>query len=214
MKTIVSSLLSFFLFAIVPLRAQRPPEGLQRVIEISGGEGGEGFSGQNINGLAVGWSLKRDYHNVTISARLANGGGIDGYAGGTAYLTRMIGPHSKSIHEVAKKEFELPGNYNGMFTLFTNLDLAAGEYWLVFEDPDNGRKTYANWVVAAPFTLRTTKGTHYLGTTASTYPTEAPVYMPATLVHEVNRNFGYQFEVIGEPVPLLKDEDPSRATLR
>jgi hypothetical protein len=211
MKTAVWSLLSLLLFTTVPLRAQRPPEGLQRAIEL---RGEEGVGGQNINGLAVGFSLNRDYHNVTVAARLANAGGIEGYAGGTAYLTRMIGLHSRSIHEVAKKEFELSQDYNGMFTLFTNLDLAAGEYWLVFEDPDNGRKTFANWLAAAPFVVRTTKGTHYLGTTESTFPTEAPTYMPATLVHEVNRNFGYQFEVIGEPVPLLKDEDPSRVTLR
>jgi hypothetical protein len=211
MKTVVWSLLSLLLFAIVPLRAQRPLEGLQRAIEI---RGEENMGGTNINGLAVGWSLKRDYHNVTIAARLANGGGIGGYAGGTVYLTRMIGPHSRFSHEVARKDFELPENYKGMFTLFTDLHLAAGEYWLVFEDPDNGRLSYANWLVAAPFVLTMSQGTRYLGTTASTYPTEAPTYMPATLVHEVNRQYGYQFEVIGEPVPLLKDEDPSRATLR
>lgn len=212
MKTVAWSLLSLLLFGVVPLHAQRPPEGLlQRAIEI---RGGNDVGGANINGLAVGWSLKRDHRNVTVAAHLANGGGIGGYAGGTAYITRKIGPHSRSSHEVAKKEFELPENYSGMFTLFTDLHLAAGEYWLVFEVPANGRFSYANWLVAMPFFLNTSKGTRYLGTTASTHPGDAATYMPATLIREVDPSYGYQFQVIGEPVPLLKDEDPSRATLR
>lgn len=207
MKIAVGALLSLVLSGMVPLCAQQPLEGRQQAIVIGGGDGG----GAGINGLAVGWSLSRAHCNVTIAAHLTNGGGIGAYAGGTAYLTRKIGPHSRTTHEVAKKEFELPESYNGMFVLFTNVNLAAGEYWLVLEDPHNGRFSYANWVVAIPFLISTTKGSQYLGTTNSS---EISTYMPATLIRPVDRQYGYQFEVTGEPEPLLRDEEPSRATLR
>lgn len=211
MKTAALLLLSLVLFGIVPLCAQQLPEGRQPALYIGGGEE---VGGTAINGLAVGWSLKRDYTNVTIAVHLKNGGGIASYAGGTAYLTRKIGPLSRSIDEVAKKEFELPDNYNGIFTLFTNLILAAGEYWLVFEDPHDGRFSYATWVVSIPFVVRGSKGTRYLGTASYAYPGPNANYMPASFFRQSEGLYGYRLEVSGEPVPLLHDEDPSRATLR
>ena len=51
--------------------------------------GGDDQWATGANGLAVGWAFSRRVGNVTISARLANGGG---YAGGTAYLMSRIGP--------------------------------------------------------------------------------------------------------------------------
>lgn len=209
MKAIAGPLVSLLLF-VVPVSAQQPLEGRQHAIYIGGGD----LGGTSINGLAVGWSLKRDHLDVTIAAHLANSGGAGGYAGGTAYLTRRIGPLSQSKDEVAKKEFELPEGYNGMFTLFEKLNLPAGEYWLVFEDPHNGKFSYANWLVSVPFTISTNKGTRYLGTTSSVNPGDSSAYMPATLLRDAEHGYGYQFDVVGEPVPLLKDEDPSRVTLR
>lgn len=212
MKTAAWSLLSLVLFGIVPLCAQQPPEGLQRALYIGGGEE---VGGTAINGLAVGWSLRRDHTNVTIAAHLKNGGGIGSYAAGTAYLTRKIGPLSSTIDEVAKKEFELPDNYNGMFALFTNLILAAGEYWLVFEDPHNERVSYATWVVSIPpFVVHGSRGTRYLGTSSYAYPGPNANYMPASFFRQNEGLYGYRLEVTGEPVPLLHDEDPSRVTLR
>jgi hypothetical protein len=211
MKTALWSLLSLALFGIVPLSAQNPPEGRQRIISVASINEG----GASIHGLSVGFFLRRAHLQVSIAAHLTNSGGIDGYAGGTAYLTRKIGPHSSSIDEVAKKEFELPAEYNGMFTLFEGLDLAPGEYWLVFDGSTKDEKVnYANWLVAMPMSVSANKGTRYLGSTAYGYPNRNSSYLPATFFGEPDRGYGYQFVVVGEPVPLLKDEDPGRATLR
>lgn len=215
MKTAVWSLLSLALFAIVPLSvpasAQQPPEGRQRIISV----GSTNAGGANIHGLSVGWSLRRAHLQVSIAAHLTNNGGVGAYAGGTAYLTRKIGPHSSSIDEVAHKEFVLPDDYSGLFTLFEHLDLAPGEYWLVFDgSTKDGQVNYANWLVAMPSTISMNKGTRYLGSTTYGYPNRNSSYLPATFFPEPNPGYGYQFLVIGEPVPLLKDEDPGRATLR
>ena len=207
MKTAAWSLLSLAL--VVSLSAQQPLEGRQRAICISGGDAG----GTGINGLAVGWSLSRAHVNVSIAAHLANSGGVGAYAGGTAILTRKLGPQSSSFDEVARKEFELPDNYNGLFTLFEGLDLAPGEFWLVFEGPKDGQTSYANWLMSMPFVMSMNKGTRYLGSTYN-YPRHLAAYMPTTLFQQADTRYGYQFVVIGEPVPLLKDEDPGRATLR
>jgi hypothetical protein len=195
MKNVVRLLL--VLVAVCSASAEEfVPVRRQPIIRIQGAN----IGGTNIHGLAVGWSMKRPYVAVSIAAHLSNGGG---YAGGTAILTRKLGPHSGSVDEVARKEFELPEQFCGMFPLFEGLDLAAGEYWLVFEAPRDGRFTYANWSASIPFSLSCTRGTGYLGTTTM----QAAEY-------GLDHRYGYQFEVIGQPVPLLKDEDPGRATLR
>lgn len=211
MKTAAWSLLSLALLAIVPASAQQPPEGLQRIIHVASTNEGNA----NIHGLSVGWYLRRAHMQVSIAAHLANNGGVGAYAGGTAYLTRKIGPHSSTTDEVAKKEFVLPDEFNGLFTLFEHLDLAPGEYWLVFDgSTKDGQTNYATWLVAMPMSVSTNKGTRYLGSTTYGYPNRNTSYLPATFFPTPEPGYGYQFLVTGEPQPLLKDEDPGRATLR
>ena len=72
--------------------------------------GGDDHWTTGANGLAVGWTFSRNVSNVTISARLANGGG---YAGGTAYLTRSIGPATEASDQIAATNFELPTGFQG-----------------------------------------------------------------------------------------------------
>jgi hypothetical protein len=202
MKAAIRLLLPLVL--IVPLYAQEAPE---EPVLLSVGGADSGSTG--VHGLAVGFALDRAYCHVTISARLNNGGGFAGYASSIAWLTRAIGPEATDRDQVARMAFDLPPLYEGMFPLFTDIDLPAGDYWLVLANPPTGRFSYTNWVVSAPLALFKSNGTRYLGTT-SVYSMEVADYPPSSPFGGIYTGFGYQFAVTGEPAGLRPEEQLPR----
>src|SRR5262245_34685041 len=153
---------------------------------------GETFGGVDIDGQAVGWSMDRPYRNVTIRAHLLNGLST---ARGIAYLMHRVGPGTTSASEVASGEFELPREYDGPYPLFSNLNLPAGDYWLVL----SGR---AIWVVSNPGTLTTANGARFLGATILP-PAYMAEYVPASpFALAPAGTYSYQFDVSREPLTV------------
>ncbi len=165
----------------------------ENIITAGGSE--EGTTG--IETLSQGWSMNQRFRDVTISAHLTNGGGS---ARGIAYLMRTIGPGTTCASEVASVSFDLPLGYQGMYTLFTGLDLTAGDYWLVFSKPRRGPFSYANWTISTPRDLTTGPRIRYLGMAWVDSEDRIAEYVPASDFNVLTDRFPYRFEVTGEPV--------------
>lgn len=179
-----SSLLAFLLLAL-PLFGDT-------IISAAGSEAGS----TGIETLSQGWSTHQRFRNVTISAHLSNGGGS---ARGIAYLMRTIGPGTTCASEVASVQFDLPLGYDGMYTLFTGLDLAAGDYWLVFSKPRRGPFSYANWTLSTPRDLTLNPRVRYLGMAWVDSEDRIAEYVPASDFNVLTDQFPYRFEVTGDP---------------
>lgn len=188
-------IVSFLLTAVLPARAQ----------EVLVSVAGDDFGGTGIDGLGAGWSLNQRFVNVQIAAHLSNGGGS---ARGIAYLMRSVGPGTSCIQEIATTRFELPSGYNGMFTLFSNLHLDAGDYWLVFPKPRAGPFSYANWIVSNPATVTTASAARYLGTLYPSFGSDLEEYVPASEFVILRNGWAYHIEVSGEPF------EPRRRVIR
>ena len=157
---------------------------------------GQDFGSTGIDGLGAGWSFSQRFVNVKVAAHLNNGGGS---ARGIAYLMRSVGPGTSCIQEIAVTRFDLPTGYNDMFTLFTNLDLDAGEYWLVFAKPRYGPFSYANWMVSNPATVTDSSAARYLGTLYPSSSADRPEYVPALEFDVLRNGWAYHLEVSGDP---------------
>jgi hypothetical protein len=192
MKRALWLLWSLVLLTSVPAWAQLGPR--ERTVTMFSVTG-EDEGGTGAHGLAVGWSLDRDYRNVSISARMNNGGGP---AAGVAYLMRAIGPGASPADEVAREEFDLPLPFDGMVPLFKELDLRAGTYWLVFSRPLDGRFSYANWLIARSPTMRTSRGVKFIGTTWPVNFDAANPYIPHSYFIPSLEWVAYQLQVTGD----------------
>ena len=168
--------------------------------------GGADFGVTGIAGLGAGWSLSQRFVNVKIAAELSNGGGS---ARGIAYLMRSVGPGTTCIQEIATTKFDVPADFQGMLTLFSNLDLPAGDYWLVFSKPRSGPFSYANWMVSNPAEVTTAGGVRYLGTL---YPSGSEIeeYVPATAFDVLQNGWAYHLEVSGQAA----NPEPRRRVVR
>jgi hypothetical protein len=177
------------LFFAVPLFAQEgpqpPPEEPRTVLAI----GGEVTWGIGVNGRAVGFALARAHHHVTIAARLGNGGG---HAPFDAYLMRNIGPEATEGDEVARTLLDLPYPALGWTTLFEDMDLERGVYWLVIAKPRDKPFSSINWIAASPMVLETTCDIRYLGTRAYTFFSDAADYIPASKFKKEIDPYGFQ----------------------
>jgi hypothetical protein len=209
MRAAIRLLLPLVMFVVVPLYAQDAgQDSAEDPVILS--VGGDDFGATSVNGLAVGFALDGPYCHVTVSARLNNGGGFAGYASSIAYLMRTIGPDATHRDQVARVAFDLPPQFDGRFDLFTDIELPAGDYWLVLVNPP-GRFSYTNWSVSAPLALFRSNGARYIGTT-STSPKTMAEYPPSSVFGGTYSGFGYQFAVTGEPgLPDPSDRRPRRA---
>lgn len=201
MRAAIRLLLPLVLFVVIPLYGQ---DSVEHPVILS--VGGDDFGATSVNGLAVGFALYGPYCHVTISARLNNGGGFAGYASSIAYLMRAIGPDATHRDQVARVAFDLPPQFDGRFDLFTDIELPAGDYWLVLVNPP-GRFSYTNWSVSAPLALFKSNGARYIGTT-STSPRTLAEYPPSSVFGATYSGFGYQFAVTGEPGVAHPDDPP------
>ncbi len=181
---------SLFLGSANAAIAPRVPQKSAVLFSISGE--GQGTTAAKSN--AVGWSFSYPMRNVSIAARLSNGGG---FAGGTAYLMRAIGPGTTPQDEVARTTVDLPLGFYDMVPLFTDLDLPAGDYWLLFEVPKTGPFSYLNWDISLPVQLQAKGGVRYLGTKGLTvYDSD---YAPAAPFGDADTRIGYQIEITTSP---------------
>jgi hypothetical protein len=121
--------------------------------------GGPDIGDTGIEGLAEGWSMSFS-GDVSVTAYLANGSGGAPAIDNVAYITSGPLPNLSDI--VASTDFTLPGLYFGTFTLFSNLNLNAGDYWLIFFSP-GPPNSYANWIASNPATVTAAPGAEFLG---------------------------------------------------
>lgn len=183
------------LFVAVPLFAQElpPPAEKPRTLLAVGGEVSWGIG---VNGRAVGFSFAHAHHHVTIAARLGNGGG---HAYFDAYLMREIGPGASEDDEVARASLDLPYPALEWITLFEDVDLERGVYWLVIAKPRDKPFSSINWIAASPMALETSCGTSYLGTKAFTFFSDAAGYLPASKFKKEIDPYGFQIALTEPP---------------
>jgi hypothetical protein len=187
-RSTMGLLLLIIVLAVPPLGAQQLPEPEPErtaILEI----GGKLAWGIGITGQAVGWELTRPRHHVTVTAHLGNGGG---HAYMEAYLMRAIGFDASSRDEVAYASFDLTYPHDGWIPLFADLDLEAGEYWLVVAKPREKAHSSINWMVATPMSLKSTCGVRYLGTKSFTFLSDTAEYLPASKFESKYEPYGFQ----------------------
>jgi hypothetical protein len=109
--------------------------------------------------LSEGWSMNFS-DTVSISVGLENGNPPFPATGNTAYLTSGTSPSLADI--VASTDFTLPGTYDGTLTLFSDVTLNPGSYWLIFSTP-GPPASYANWTLFDPADISTAPGAQFLG---------------------------------------------------
>jgi hypothetical protein len=143
-----------------------------------------------IDGLAEGWSMSFG-GDFSISAYFDNDNGSIPDRDNTAYMTSGSLPSLNDV--VASTHFNLPGNYDGMFTLFSNVSLSEGDYWLILASP-GPPDSYASWVAADPASVNTASGVQYLGYADSD---DHDVTFGAPVIDA----FAYEFTVNAVPEP-------------
>ena len=180
------------LFLAVPLFAQEAPP-VRTVLAVGGNlSWGIGVSG----GRAVGFSLPCARPHVAIAARLGNGGG---HAYLDAYLMRRVGPEATEEDEVARASLDLPYPFLGWVTLFDDVDLERGVYWLVLAKPRDKAFSSINWIAASPMVLESSCGARYLGSSAYIFLSDTADYIPASNFKKEIDPYGFQI-ALTEPL--------------
>jgi hypothetical protein len=187
--SVKSAILVLLAIGMVPLHAQDATVDF-RVPILS--VGGDAVWGKAVIGRAVGFVLLRPHQRVSISARLGNGGGS---ATADVFLTRTIGPGTTIENEVAYRPIDLPYPFFDWFTLFEDLDLDAGEYWLVVARPREKAFSSINWIASYPPLLAGTPDLRYLGARSFVFRSDAADYLPASRFDERPEIESYQIEV-------------------
>ena len=182
--------LVFLLFILaIPLRAQELH--LLERVTVAGARGGVSWP-VAIRAQAVGFVLHRAHQRVTVSARLGNGGG---HAYVDAYLMRQIGPGATMEHEIAYTTFDLAYPFDEWVDLFTDLDLDAGQYWLVIAKPRDVSHSSINWFVAQPLESTGSCSANVLSSRAYTFHFDEAEYIPASKFEKKFEPYRFQFEV-------------------
>jgi hypothetical protein len=158
---------------------------------------GERVETSKADALAIGWSMLRPYRNVTISVRADSG--HDDYTVVTAYLMTRIGPLTHPTAEIARTSYELPPSFDGSWVLFENLDLPAGEYWLVFERPPHAEHGEPEWRILSLKGFTLGMGNRFLGTRAYSYVNHRTEYLPDATYTETRALQGYAVTISGVP---------------
>lgn len=186
MKLAVAVLLTM---GVVPLQAVDSPERVRSPILSVGGEP---VWGKAVVGRAVGFVLLRPHDHISVAVRLGNGGGS---ATADVFLTRAIGPGTTIDDEVAYRRIDLPYPFFDWFTLFEDVDLEAGAYWLVVARPREKAFSSINWIASHPPLLAGTADLRYLGARSFVFGSDAADYLPASRFDERPEIDGYQIEL-------------------
>ena len=174
----------------IPMTGQEVEPPLERVTLIA--PRGELPMPVAVHRQAVGWVLKGEQHHVTVSAHLGNGGGradID------AYLMKRIGPGATSGDEIAFASLDLGFPFDDWVDLFTDLDLEAGEYWLIIAKPKEKAHSSINWFVLQPKSVLGSCNASFLGSQSFTFLSDADDYLPASKFEEKYEPHAFRFEV-------------------
>lgn len=158
----------------------------------------EGTEYTKADALAIGWVMGRAHYDVRISVHAETG--FDDHSIVTAYLMRQIGPSTSKSAEVARTSYELPPWYNGEWVLFEDLDLPAGEYWLVFERPPQATHDAPEWLVSRLSGFQVQDTTRFLGTRYYSYVNYRTDYIPDATYTTTMKLQGYAIAVSGVPV--------------
>ena len=182
--------LGILLFVLAtPLRAQDLP--LLERVTVAGPRGDVSWP-VAIRGQAVGFALNRAHQHVTVSARLGNGGG---HAYVDAYLMKQIGPGATREHEIAYTTFDLAYPFDDWVDVFTDLNLDAGQYWLVIAKPRDVSHSSINWFVVRPLESSGSCSAHVLPSRAYTFLLDEAEYIPASKFEKKFEPYLFQFEV-------------------
>ena len=100
------------------------------IVSVSGPLDGGYYALSNSQVAASSWTSPRTYTGVTIAALLTSSVGQQGMA----YLMTQIGPGTTTASEIARDSFSFPSAVSPV-TLFSNLTLLAGTYYLVLASP-------------------------------------------------------------------------------
>ena len=178
----------------LPVAAQYhgPPPAL--VISMAG----DGTELTKADALAMGWLMGRMHYDVTISVHAESG--YDDHSIVTAYLMRRIGLSTSKSAEVARTSYELPPWFNGKWVLFEDLELPAGEYWLVFERPPHAEHGAPEWLVSRLSGFQAQDTTRFLGTRYYSYVNHRTDYIPDATYTPTTKLQGYAIEITGVPV--------------
>ena len=153
---------------------------------------GELTSAVSFHHLALGFHLRRAHHHLRIAARLGNGGGR---AEVDAYLVRSIGPDAKESDEVARTAFELSYPFADWVEIFEDIDLEAGQYWLILAKPKESNWSSINWF-ATDFAHVTHSCNAILGNAQSfTFQSDEADYVPASKFERKYTPYTYQVEM-------------------
>ncbi len=124
-----SAILIAVLFAVVlpvPLKAG--------TIISTDGQGSSGYLNFDPDVWCCGWSQTSAYSGVSITAEIDPGATLSVGGSGTAYLMTQVGPGTTSAAQIATAPFVCPPGRPlspVLDTLFSGLNLGAGNYYLV-----------------------------------------------------------------------------------
>jgi hypothetical protein len=155
--------------------------------------GGSGFLGES-------WSSSNTYANVNISAQVSSAPfSTDPIVSVTAYLTSQIGSGTTLGDQIATATVAVPGFSPdfGYTTLFSDLTLGPGNYFLTLAATDPTDSGTAAWAGYGPGRVATDIGVAWLGDYGVGGVANLS-YPPASEFH-FDPSF-YGFEVTGEPV--------------
>ncbi len=173
--------------------------GIGTVVSVSGVAG----QADSFNGTPMGvtWTALSSYNNVTVTALLQNMFGTK--FTGTAWLMSRIGPSASQSDVVATAPFTVQpvgGAIDQTVTLFSNLTLPAGTYYLILNTP-TGLIGTAGWRTttditnpSAPPTITTGAAVTYTGDLTTITPSTA---FPPASVFGAPGPFNFIFSVTG-----------------
>ena len=208
------------LFAVATLFAllAAPPVKGATIVEISGSDENWAHSPLG-NQLLVSFSTPVDYLNVSIGVSLIVFGG-SGDWNLNAYLTNQVGPGTTALaNEIASVStlVSIPGSGFGPpytitpYTVFSGLDLAAGDYNLIL----SGTFETANvwWVGSSnAFSNETENGGAMITRTFASNGGGAVAYLPEGVFTDVEGQ-NLWFKVTGDPASVSDVPEPSTLAL-
>lgn len=146
---------------------------------------------------AASWTQTGSYSNVSVAAVLSNFSGVGAGLAMHAYLTNQIGAGTTVANEIASTAFTLsPGNAQNV-TLFNNLTLGTGTYFLVLL-LDNGTTAQGGWAADVPTVVTDSGVTHG----ADRFATTAAGYAPATVMSTSTAGQRLLFDVTSNDVSV------------
>lgn len=157
----------------------------------------------------VSWTSANTYNDVSVSASFGQVAYAN--ASGTAYLMTQVGPGTTAAEQMAVASFTFPNSTGGAITLFQNLSLGPGSYYLVLysTDPVGG-----GWLVSTSNPTLTTAAGVTIGGSGYFYDPgtlKGPFfpYAPSVPFTATQSNEQFVFDVEGQAAGVSSAPEPS-----